>query len=186
MPASNGNGHQTDAITRTGGSVRAILKWMAMPVVLLWMLVCLILQRMWPMLLGAIAGAIASLPVFFIYAIATGGDGLFTSHLESGHWLHGWPFYVTAGVGALFGLLFPGVVHQMRARIGSRDHSGSDSASFGQRTPPKQRETGSLAGAVLWYLAYKQAKGEGSEGAEKVKRAATGHGLKDWFDKDAK
>lgn len=48
---------------------------------------------------------------------------------------------------------------------------------------PKQRETGSVAGAVLWYLAYKQMKGEGSEGVEKVKRAATGHGLKDWFNR---
>ncbi len=166
--------------------MRVVLKWMAMPVVLFWMLVCLIFQRMWPMLLGAIGGAIVCLPVFFIYAIATGGDGLFTSHLEDGHWLHGWPFYVTIGIGALFGLLFPRIVHQTGVRIGSRDHSGGDSASLGQRTQPKQRETGSLAGAVLWYLAYKQAKGEGSEGAEKVKRAATGHGLKDWFDKSAK
>ena len=48
---------------------------------------------------------------------------------------------------------------------------------------PKQRETGSVAGAILWYLAYKQVKGEGSEGVEKVKRAATGHGLEDWFNR---
>ena len=69
-----------------------------------------------------------------------------------------------------------------------RRHQMAEQARVENAVPPqpKQRETGSVAGAVLWYLAYKQAKGEGSEGVEKVKRAATGHGLKDWFDRGTK
>ena len=70
-------------------------------------------------------------------------------------------------------------------RAAVRRHQMAEQARVENAVPPqpKQRETGSVAGAVLWYLAYKQAKGEGSEGVEKVKRAATGHGVKDWFNR---
>ena len=186
MPVANGNSPRVDAIVHMGRLVRVVLKWMVVPVVLFWMLVYLIFQRMPFMLLGAVGGAAACLPMFFIYAIATGGDGLFTSHLEAGHWLHGWPFYVTIGIGALFGLLFPSIARQTGASIDGRGHSGGDIASPDKLMQSKRRETGSAAGSILWYLAYKQAKGKGSEGAENIKRAATGHGLKDWFDKSVK
>lgn len=161
-----------DAVEASGAgtALHALLKLISALILLPLRLIWQILLRLPFALAGAICGVFACIPVFIVYAIATGGDGLFTSHLPSGHWLYAWPLLATVGISALIGGLFPGLVVAGLAGLSSAQQ-------------PKHHEPNSpLVNLGAAYLAHKWMKGEGREGVEQIKRGAT-HGLEDWFDK---
>lgn len=161
-----------DAVEASGAeaALRGLLNLISALVLLPIRLIWEVLLRSPFALAGAICGVFACIPVFIVYAIATGGDGLFTSHLPSGHWLHAWPLFATVGISALIGGLFPVLI--------VAGFAGRSSAQQSKRHAPNSP----LVNLGAAYLAHKWMKGEGQEGVDQIKRGAT-HGLEDWFDK---